>query len=124
MNLIGLSVAVLTGTWYLKQIYAHAYLPLLLMIIGCGGLGFLPRAGRSTRNEGLERRSFYGAVWAISLAQVLLLLLWKALPRTHTADVVKLVTFLAVVLALGGAAILGVLPRTRPILPGQLMAAD
>jgi hypothetical protein len=53
-----------------------------------------------------------------------LLALWKTLPRTHTADICKLVAFLA---AIGTATVLasfGLLPRTRPILAGELMVAD
>ena len=124
LNLAGLIVAVSTGTWYLKQIYARAYFPVLLAIVCLGALGLLPRVGRSTKNEGLERRYFYGAVWSIPLAQALLMLLWKALPRTHAADLIKLAVFLLVLLVLGTAAALGILPRTRPILPGELMIAD
>ncbi|HTU45121.1 MAG TPA: hypothetical protein VMF91_08670 [Bryobacteraceae bacterium] len=124
LNLTGLIIAVVTGTWYLKQIYARAYFPLLLAILCCGIFGWLPRAGRSTKNEGVERRYFYGAVWAIPLAQVLLMVLWKTLPRTHAADVVKLIAFLLVLLSFGSAAAFGVLPRTRPILPGELMIGD
>jgi len=124
LNLTGLIIAVITGTWYLKQIYARAYFPLLLAILCCGIFGWLPRVGRSTKNEGVERRYFYGAVWAIPLAQVLLMVLWKTLPRTHAADVVKLIAFLLVLLSFGSAAAFGVLPRTRPILPGELMIGD
>jgi len=58
------------------------------------------------------------------LAQALLLVLWKTLPRTHTADIIKLGGFLLVLLSLGSAAVLGVLPRTRSILPGELIVAD
>jgi hypothetical protein len=124
LNFIGLVLAVLTGTWYLKQIYARGYFPLLLVIVALGALGWLPRAGPSTKNEGLERRYFYGAVWAIPLAQTSLLVLWKTLPRTHAADTVKLCVFVAVMVSFSAAASLGVLPRTRPILPGELMIAD
>jgi len=31
-----------------------------------GLMGKLPRVGTSTRNEGTERRYFYGSVWAVS----------------------------------------------------------
>lgn len=124
LNLMGLVLAVSTRTWYLKQIYARGYFPLLLAIIGLGALGLLPRAGRSTKGEGTERRYFYGAVWSITIAQTMLLGLWKALPRTHTADAIKLASFLVVLLLFGTAAVLGVLPRTRPILPGEVMVAD
>lgn len=124
LNFIGLLIAVITGTWYLKQIYARAYFPALLALVALGAIGSLPRAGRSTRNEGLERRYFYAAVWSIPIAQTLLLMLWKALPRTHLADVAKLVVFLAVLVVLGTLGALGVLPRTRPILPGEVIVAD
>jgi hypothetical protein len=63
-------------------------------------------------------------VWAVTLAQTVLLVLWKALPKTHATDVVKLVTYVVVLAGVGVAAVLGRLPRTRPILPGELMVAD
>ena len=72
----------------------------------------------------MERRYFYGAVWAVTLAQCCLLVLWKVLPRTHLTDLVKTVIFVAVLAAGGVLASLGLLPRTRPILPGELMVAD
>jgi len=124
LNLIGLSVAAVTGAWYLRQIYEYGYFPVLLGIVASGALGWLPRVGRSTRNEGMERRYFYGAVWAISFAQATLLVLWKTLPKTHWADPCKLAAFV-LILAIGGvAAAFGILPRTRPILPGELIVAD
>jgi hypothetical protein len=124
LNLTGLLIAAVTGAWHLKQIYVRAYFPVLLAIVCLGAVGWLPRAGRSTKNEGIERRYFYCAVWSIPLAQVLLLILWKALPRTHAADLAKLAAFLLVLVSFGSVAALGVLPRTRPILPGELIVAD
>jgi hypothetical protein len=38
--------------------------------------------------------------------------------------VVKLVVYVAILMGVGLAAVLGRLPRTRPILPGELMVAD
>src|ERR1700733_3632434 len=124
LNLIGLAVAVATGKWYLKQIYADGYTWILFAILLLGGLGLLPRVRRSTQGEGIERRYFYGTVWAVTAAQVVLLVLWKTLPRTHTTDIVKLVVYSAVLAGMGVAAAFGRLPRTRPILPGELMVAD
>lgn len=124
LNLAGLAVAAVTGTWYLKQIYAAAYFPLYAMVLLLGACGILPRVRRSTKGEGTERRYFYGTVWAVTLAQTLLMILWKLLPRTHTADVVKLVAYVAALILLGIGAVLGLLPRTRPIVPGELMVAD
>ncbi len=124
LNLLGLIGAVFTGKWYLKQIYAYAYLPFLLIIVGSGAFGLLPRVGRSTKAEGWERRHFYGAVWSISAAQAVLLLLWKEQPRGLHGDLTKLTAFILVLIVFGTGAGLGLLPRTRPILPGEVMVAD
>jgi hypothetical protein len=124
LNLVGLLIAVFTGTWRLNSVYRHAYFPLLVVIVLLGSFGFLPRVRKSTRGEGVERRYFYGAVWSISLAQGVLMLLWKTLPRTHWADLVKTSCFIGVLLAIGTLSAFGRLPRTRPILPGELMVAD
>ncbi len=124
LNLAGLITACVTGVWQLRQIYDRWYLPVFAVILGLGLSGLLPRVKRSTQGEGVERRYFYGSVWAVTSAQVLLLLLWKMLPRTHLTDVVKTAVFLLVLLGAGVLASLGLLPRTRPILPGELMVAD
>jgi hypothetical protein len=124
LNLAGLVVAVVNGGWYMKQIYQYGYFPLYGFVVLLGALGILPRVRRSTQGEGTERRYFYGSVWAVTLAQTLLMVLWKTLPRTHVADVVKLVVYVAALVALGVCASLGLLPRTRPILPGEIIVAD
>ncbi len=124
LNATGLWQAAATGRWELKQIYAHFYLPVLLLVLILGAFGILPRAGRSTKGEGIERRFFYAAVWAVTSSQTILLVLWKSLPRTHKADAIKLTVYLVVFGSVWTAAMLGVLPRTRPILPGELIVAD
>ena len=124
LNLLGLVVAAETGVWRLRQIYTFGYLPIFVIITAGGLFATLPRVRRSTVGEGNERRYFYGAVWAITAAQAVLLVLWKTLPRTHAADVTKLVLYLAVLAGLGTAAACGWLPRTRPILSGEVIVAD
>jgi len=124
LNLAGLLIAAATGTWYMKQIYHYGYFPLCALILLLGAGGKLPRVGHSTRGEGRERRWFYGSVWAVTLAQALLLLFWKVLPLTHTATFVKLGIYVGTLSFLGIAAYRGMLPRTRPILPGESMVAD
>lgn len=124
LNLSGLIGAVVTHTWYLKQIYQYAYFPVYLAVLLLGLGGVMPRVRRSTKGEGTERRYFYGTVWAVTLAQTLLLVLWKILPHTRLADVVKLVAYAGALTALGACAAAGILPRTRPILPGELIVAD
>jgi hypothetical protein len=105
----------------MKQLYQYVYFPLALLILLLGLLGKLPRVGKSTKNEGIERRYFYGTVWAVTISQTVLLLLWKTLPLTRTGSMVKLVIYTGMLFAMGAAAYNGALPRTRPILPGELM---
>jgi hypothetical protein len=124
LNLIGISVAALSGRWYLKQIYHYGYAPAFLIVMALGIAGLLPRVKASTKGEGTERRYFYGAVWAVTTAQTLLLAMWKALPRGHAGDVLKLAVFLLSLCVVAIVATYGLLPRTRPILPGELMVAD
>jgi hypothetical protein len=124
LNLCGLFIVAVTGLWYMKQIYHYAYLPLCGIILLLGLMGVLPRVGRSTKGEGTERRYFYGSVWAVTLAQTLLLVLWKTLPQTRTASLIKLGVFLGALVLMGLASYRGRLPRTRPIVPGESMIAD
>jgi hypothetical protein len=121
LNLVGLVIASITGVWYMSQLYHYAYFPLCGLILLLGALGALPRVGRSTKGEGIERRYFYGSVWAVTTAQILLLVLWKSLPLTRTGSLVKLVIYSGTLIAMGVAAYNGALPRTRPIMPGELM---
>ena len=89
-----------------------------------GAMKQLPRVKASTKGEGHERRYFYGTVWAVSWAQPTLWILWKILPRTVASDAFKLVVFLGVLAFVGNLARLGRLPRTRPIVPGELAVSD
>ena len=85
LNIAGLLVAIVTGEWMLKQIYATAYFPLAGSVWLLGALGRLPRVKRSTAGEGHERRYFYGTVWAVAMAQPVLWLLYLTLPRTRSS---------------------------------------
>jgi hypothetical protein len=121
LNLVGLVVATVTGVWYMKQIYLYAYGPVCATVLLLGMLGKLPRVGPSTKGEGTERRYFYGTVWSVTIAQTVLLIFWKALPATREASFIKLAIYVIVLAAMGTAAQHGLLPRTRPILPGEIM---
>ena len=124
LNIAGLATAALTGEWRLKQMYEAAYFPIAGTIWLLGALGWLPRVKRSTQGEGHERRYFYGSVWAVCIAQPVLWLLWKVLPHTSGADAIKLLAFLAILAYVGNMARRGLLPRTRPIVPGELAVSD
>jgi hypothetical protein len=124
LNFAGLAVAVITGMWRLKQIYQYAYFPVAATTWALGAVGVLPRVKASTKGEGYERRYFYGAVWASCVAQPVLGIMWKLLPPTRSADAVKLVVFAGLLAFCGVLAQRGLLPRTRPILPGELAISD
>jgi hypothetical protein len=124
LNITGLIVAIVTGHWYLKQIYRAAYFPIAGTILMLGAFGALPRVKASTKGEGHERRYFYGTVWAVATAQPVLWLLWKALPQNRPSDILKLTVFLAILAFVGNLARLGRLPRTRPIVAGELAVSD
>ena len=125
LNLSGLLIAAVTGVWYMKQIYnVYVYLPLAAAILLVGALGKLPRVEPSTRKEGTHRRYFYGTVWVVTAAQTVLLVLWKLLPQNGATSWVKLGAFVGMLALMGWFAYRGMLPRTRPILPGESMVAD
>ena len=84
----------------------------------------MPRVKRSTKGEGHERRYFYGSMWAVCLAQPVLWFLNSVLPQTSTADAVKLVVFVSMLGIVGWLSYRGQLPRTRPIVPGELAVSD
>jgi hypothetical protein len=124
LNIAGLVVAIATGEWYLKQIYRYGYFPIASAIWILGALGQLPRVKPSTKGEGHERRYFYGTVWAMCIAQPTLWLLWSIVPRSRLGDAFKLAVFLGIIAFVGNLARLGKLPRTRPIVPGELAVSD
>lgn len=124
LNIAGLAGALATGKWQLQQIYQTAYFPLAGALWLLGALGLLPRVKRSTKGEGDERRYFYGSVWAVCLAQPVLWLMWRTLPRTAAADAIKLAVFVGILGCVGLLARRGVLPRTRKIVPGELAISD
>ena len=124
LNFAGLTYAVATGAWRLKQIYAYGYFPLAITIWTLGALGLLPRVKASTKGEGHERRYFYGGVWACCVAQPVLGILWKTLPHSRPADALKLAVFTGILATIAALAKRGILRRTRPIIPGELAISD
>jgi hypothetical protein len=124
LNLVGMVDAVWHGEWRMRAIYDAGYLPIAATCWLLGAAGWLPRVRRSTKGEGQERRYFYGSVWAVSIAQPTLWFLWKALPQSRWADIVKLIVFVGILAYVGNLSRRGRLPRTRPILPGESVVAD
>ena len=124
INIAGLVWAIAAGEWRLREFYAIAYFPLAGTVWLLGALGTLPRVKASTAGEGHERRYFYGTAWAVLIAQPMLWLMWKTFPKGLEYDVAKLVVFVGLLAGVGWCASLGLLPRTRPIVPGELAVSD
>ena len=124
LNAAGLAWAIVTGEWHLKEMYAVGYFPIAGTFWLLGALGLLPRVKASTQGEGHERRYFYGSVWAVTIGQPVLWILWQVLPRSRPGDAAKLVIFLGILAFVGHLSRRGVLPRTRPIVPGELAVSD
>ena len=124
LNIAGLAYALMTGEWRLRQMYEVAYFPIAGTMWVLGAMGRLPRVRRSTQGEGHERRYFSGSVWAVAIAQPILWLLWKVLPVSRSADAIKLAVFVGVLIVVGQLSRRGVLPRTRPIVPGEWAVLD
>ena len=124
LNTTGLLYALVTGTWRLKQLYEVAYFPIAGTVWALGAFGLLPRVKRSTQGEGHERRYFYGSVWAVAIAHPVLWLLWKVTPATRVGDAIKLAVFIGILVAVGQMSRRGLLPRTRPIVPGEWAVSD
>ena len=124
LNIAGLGYAVATGEWRLQQLYDYAYFPLAGTVWLVGAMGHMPRVKPSTQGEGHERRYFYGSVWAVAIGQPVLWLLWKTLPAGRAADAVKLIAFVGILGLVGQMSRRGLLPRTRPIVPGEWAVSD
>ena len=124
LNLVGLLVAIFTGTWMMKQIYYYGYFPIAIPVWILGALGQLPRVKKSTEGEGTERRYFYGTVWAMCVAQPTVWFIYLLAPRSRVTDVVELIVFIGILSVAGYLSYRGVLPRTRKIVPGEIAALD
>jgi hypothetical protein len=60
----------------------------------------------------------------VTVAQTVLLVLWKTLPINGATNLVKLGVFVGALALMGWFAYRGMLLRTRPILPGESIVAD
>ena len=101
LNLAGLVIAAVTGTWYMKQIYHYAYAPLCAMILLLGAAGMLPRvrppprakapsAATSTARSG-RSRSRRRCCWRSG----------RCCRNTRAASFIKLVVYVGSLLLLG-----------------------
>jgi hypothetical protein len=77
LNFAGLVLAVVAGRWLMAELYAYLYYPLAIAIALAAFLNWVPRARRSTINEGTEKAWFYVAVWTVVPAQVAAWAAWR-----------------------------------------------
>jgi hypothetical protein len=119
LNIAGLAWALMSGEWRLRQMYEVAYFPIRGDDVAARGVRSPAARAAVDAGEGHERRYFYGSVWAVAIAQPILWLLWKVAPVSRSGDALKLAVFVGILLLVGYMSRLGMLPRTRPILPGE-----
>ena len=125
LNIAGLVWAIATGEWRLRQIYEAAYFPIAITMWVLGALG-LAAAGQAIDQERRPRAPVFlriglGGHASRSLS---LWLLWTMLPRGRSWDALKLTVFVGILVFVGNQARRGLLPRTRPIVPGELAISD
>lgn len=81
-------------------------------------------SARQRRAKERNGATFTARSGGVAISQTILLLIWKTLPNTRGASFIKLAVFVGALLLMTRAAYRGVLPRTRPIVPGESMVAD
>jgi hypothetical protein len=86
LNLIGLVLAAATGKWLIADMYTYLYYPLALAIVLAALTNRVPRARRTTRNEGAEKAWFYVAIWVVVPAQVAAWGAWRLGARLDLAQ--------------------------------------
>ncbi|NWG13281.1 MAG: hypothetical protein HXY20_07085 [Acidobacteria bacterium] len=117
LNFLGVVYANIAGRWALGDLYTWLYYPLALVVVIATVLDMIPRARRSTVNEGAEKAWFYVAVWVVVPTQVVSWAAWRlggglGLGPPHLARL-RLLIPCAVACATLYLALRGVLPRTR-----------
>jgi hypothetical protein len=117
LNLVGMAMAVFTGTWRIDQLYVWLYYPLAALVVLATVLDLTPRAKHSTAYEGAERAWFYVAIWTVVPAQLTGWAMWRLGSRMEFgheqltwARLGTTVFVAALMLSLGA---LGKLPRTE-----------
>jgi hypothetical protein len=116
LNLIGLILAVITGRWLIADLYKYLYYPLALAVVLAAFLNKVPRARRTTLNEGAEKAWFYVAIWTVVPAQVAAWGAWRLGARLDLGPLqlsyLRLAVFIAITLAFVLLGIRGKLPRS------------
>jgi hypothetical protein len=117
LNLVGLSMAAITGQWALGRLYDHLYYPLALLVIIATALNWTPRARRSTYQEGAEKAWFYVAIWTVVPAQIAIWGVWRLGGRLGLSDVdlgrLRLAVFVTLAILFFWLSLRGRLPRTQ-----------
>jgi hypothetical protein len=116
LNLIGLVYGAVSGSWIIADLYRWLYYPLAVVVILAAALDLVPRARRSTANEGAERAWFYVTIWTVVPSQLVGWAMWRFGLRmgvqSATLAHLRLSAFLAVTALFGWMGLKGYLKRT------------
>jgi len=117
LNFFGLILAVITGRWFLAELYTYLYYPLALAITLAAYLNWLPRARRSTKNEEAEKGWFYVAIWTVVPTQVAAWGAWRLGSQlnmtSYELDCLRFTVFVLVGTLLLILGLRGKLPRSK-----------
>jgi hypothetical protein len=117
LNLVGLFLAVITGQWFLADLYRFLYYPLALAIVLATFCDKTPRTKCSTLNEGAEKAWFYVAIWTVVPTQVAAWAAWRLGKLLSLApqelNYLRLTVFVLVGSILFLLGLRGKLPRSR-----------
>jgi len=70
LNFMGLVLAAVTEKWLMADLYRYLYYPMAIAIALTAFFDRVPRARKSTLNEGAEKAWFYVAIWTVVPTQV------------------------------------------------------
>ena len=125
LNIAGLVVAIVTGDWHLKQIYRYALLSDRRHDLAAR------RARAAAAREGVDQGRRPRAALLLRLGVGGVLRAAGAVAPVEgrcrarrVGDTFKLMVFVGILAFVGNLARLGRLPRTRPIVPGELAVSD
>jgi hypothetical protein len=116
LNFIGLVLAVTIRRWLIAELYAYLYYPLAAAIVAAAFFNRVPRARRTTLNEGAEKAWFYVAIWTVVPAQVAAWGAWRLGAQFDLGSLdlnyLRLAVFVLVTMAFLILGIRGRLPRS------------
>jgi hypothetical protein len=108
----------------MKQIYDYGYFPSTEQSCSWARSEFCPAFARPQKAKAPSAATSTDRSGLSPWHRRLELVLWKLLTPGRPADLIKFGIYTVALIAVGLCATLGLLPRTRPIVPGEIFVGD